>query len=344
MKQSVLLLPVQINAYRPQMVPNSVDLSSTDAADMIIPQSEVSGTGVHIRVNGDSENTNLVKVTFSCPPLASMTGLTAAVQVSSTSLMVWSSSNKGTAIIGSNNQGNLTLDGSGNATIWVEALAAGGNDLTFPIMSGSTQIGVSGSLHFVNYDSFVVAFSGETAFGGTARTQGIFTIVQRLYLEGYNVGYYDVHGVDNGTGQPAYSEISNQANKCSVNSLGVFGYSHGGGQTYITCNLLSGALGICSIKFTGYVDAIAHTGPFNGTANFFAETRFPPGSAYHWNYYQRKDSLLCGNSVSGAAVNLNVTTTSWGSSLVHAGANAIVAKPQVQTDLQSAVESHVPKY
>ena len=111
------------------MVPNSVDLSSTNPAQMIIPQSEVSGTGVHIRVNGDNENTNLVKVTFSCPALATMSNLTAAVQVSSTNLQVWTTNQKGAAIIGSSNQGNLTLDGSGNATIWVEAPTSGTNTL-----------------------------------------------------------------------------------------------------------------------------------------------------------------------------------------------------------------------
>ena len=47
----------------------------------------------------------------------------------------------------------------------MEALAAGGNDLTFPIMSGSTQIGVSGSLHS---DGFLVKnwnFSGSGTSG-----------------------------------------------------------------------------------------------------------------------------------------------------------------------------------
>jgi hypothetical protein len=55
-----MLLPVQISAYRPQMVPNSVDLTPTNTSQLIVPPSEVSSQGVHIRVNGHNENSNLL--------------------------------------------------------------------------------------------------------------------------------------------------------------------------------------------------------------------------------------------------------------------------------------------
>jgi hypothetical protein len=346
---AMLLLPVQINAYRPQMVPNSVDLSSTDPTQMIIPQSEVSGTGVHIRVNGDSENTNLVKVTYSSPALKTMTGLSAAVQASSSNLVVWSSSNKGTCITSSNNQGNLTLDGSGNATIWVEATASGTNTLNFLIVSGTSTIGTSGSLNFVNYDSFTQSFSGETFGTQDPKTNGMFPVAQKLYLEGYNIAYYDVHTISSTSGQPAYGELSNQIQNGFVKSVGLFGHSHGGGETYNICSLLSsagGTLGTFNIKFSGYVDAIQHVSWALGDAthNPWAETQYPPGSAYLWNYYETKNPIPHGVAIPGAAVNLNVNTTSWGSSLVHAGSNGIAASPKVQADLQSTVESNVPKY
>jgi hypothetical protein len=352
-QHALLLVPVQINAYRPQMVPGTVDLSSTDPKQMIIPQSEVSGTGVHIRVNGDSENTNLVKVTFSSPALKTMTGLTAGVQTSSANLVVWSSSNKGTCVTSNNNQGTLTLDGSGNATIWVEATAAGGNDLTFPIMSGNTTIGTSGSLHFVNYDSFTEAFSGETnGVSGAAAAQGTFKVAQKLYLEGYNIAYYDVYFVDPVTGDPAYTELGNEIQLGSVKSVGVFGYSHGGGETYNICSLVNGArgtLGSFNIPFAGYIDAIQHvsSGAFDATHNPFAETRYAPGSAFLWNYYERNTFWLRGNAVPGAGINLNVNTTSWGAALTHYsynGSTAIPDSPQVQAALKSEIETDVPKY
>jgi hypothetical protein len=331
------------------MVPNSVDLSSTDPTQMIIPQSEVSGTGVHIRVNGDSENTNLVKVTYSSPALKTMTGLSAAVQASSSNLVVWSSSNKGTCITSSNNQGNLTLDGSGNATIWVEATASGTNTLNFLIVSGTSTIGTSGSLNFVNYDSFTQSFSGETFGTQDPKTNGMFPVAQKLYLEGYNIAYYDVHTISSTSGQPAYGELSNQIQNGFVKSVGLFGHSHGGGETYNICSLLSsagGTLGTFNIKFSGYVDAIQHVSWALGDAthNPWAETQYPPGSAYLWNYYETKNPIPHGVAIPGAAVNLNVNTTSWGSSLVHAGSNGIAASPKVQADLQSTVESNVPKY
>jgi hypothetical protein len=224
------------------MVRSSIDLSSTNATQMIIPQAEVSGTGVHIRVNGDNENANLVEVTFSCPAIATMSGFTIAVSSSTSNLNVWSSNQKGTAILNGAGRGNLTLDGSGNATVWVEALAQGGNDLNFLFQSGgTTSSGTAGTLHFVNYDSFTEDFSGETFNGGAAAAQAesTFNVAQKLYLEGYNIAYYDVHTINTSTGQPAYGELKNQIQKSSVKSVGVFGYSHGGGQTYSICSYLN---------------------------------------------------------------------------------------------------------
>jgi hypothetical protein len=343
------LLPVQLNAYRPQMAPNSVDISSTDPTQNIIPQSEVSGTGVHIRVNGDNENTNLVEVTYSCPPLVTMTHLSAAVQVSSTNLQVWTTSTKGSAIIGSNNQGNLTLDGSGNATIWVEATASGTNVLNFLIVSGTTTIGTSSSLNFVNYDSYIDSYSGETAYGGTAKTQQIFNTAQKLYLEGYNIGYYDAHTINATTGSPAYDELKNQIKTGFVTKTALFGYSHGAGATYSACTYLSrdaATLGTFTIYFTGYVDAIEYSGVTDRTA----ETHAPLGSHYAWNYYEDKAWFIHGAPVPGTIPppnGLDVNSTSWGANLVHFSHGSSVGiedSSTVEDDLKKAVESNVPKY
>lgn len=63
------------------------------------------------------------------------------------------------------------------------------------------------------------------------------------------------------------------------------------------------------LQYTAYIDGIRHN-------SISAETRLPPGTAYHDNFYQRKDMLLKGNSVAGAT-NINVTQTTWGRQLVH---------------------------
>jgi len=353
---AVVLVPAAINAYRPQMVLNSVDLSSTNPAQMIIPQSEVSGSGVHIRVNGDNENANLVEVTFSCPALATMINFTAAIQVSSTNrLQVWTTNQKGSAILNANGQGNLTLDGSGNATIWVEALDQGANDLNFVLVSGATTTGTMGSLHFVNYDSFTEVFSGETFTGGTAGTaaaqaQGTFNVAQTLYLKGYNIAYYNVNTVSDSTGQPAYGELLNEIQNGFVMNVGVCGYSHGGGETYNICSMLSdaeGTFGFFNVTFAGYIDAIEHSGSIkNGALNFHAENLCPPGVGYMWNYYEWKDRLH-GNPIPGGNPipdGLNVNTKPWGNSLVHRGPNSIAGSPTVQVNLESAIEIYVPQY
>ncbi len=350
----VLLLPVQINAYRPQMVPSSVDLTPTDPTKLIIPQSEIQSSGVHIRVNVDNDVdangnfTNLVKVTFSSPAIAAMSNVHVAVQSGGSNLWVYSDAQASSSIAIGGSQGNLTLDANGNATIWVEARAQGGNDLTFLLTSGTTTIGTLGKLHFVNYDSFVEAFSGET-FGtpgaaSSGSNQGVFNVAQNLYLEGYNVAYYDVHTISSSTSQPAFGEISDQISSGFVTSVGIFGYSHGGGETYNTCNLLAGTT--ATISFVGYIDAIQFAPP-NPTIDTSSQTTYPPGAAFMWNYYETNDTFLHSGPVTGANLNLNVNTTAWGTNLYHStrsGHTGIAASPNVQANLQSAIESHVSKY
>ena len=51
-------------------------------------------------------------------------------------------------------------------------------------------------------------------------------------------------------------------------------------------------------------------------AKALTEQRLPPVTQFHDNIFQRKDWLLKGNTIVGAN-NLNVTNTTWGSSLVH---------------------------
>jgi len=92
--------------------------------------------------------------------------------------------------------------------------------------------------------------------------------------------------------------------------------------------------------------AISKDGTEKSFLDAVASNGMPP---IHPNAYET-NSHLHGNPISGAYPlpnGLNVNTESWGTSLVHAGSvgsNGIAASPQVQADLKSAIESHVPKY
>ena len=71
-----------------------------------------------------------------------------------------------------------------------------------------------------------------------------------------------------------------------------------------------------------------------------SETRLPPGTAYHVNYYQRNDAFIRGNSVPGANVDINVTSTPWGSGLVHGG---IDDHPNVRDGVLQPLLVRVPR-
>ena len=92
----------------------------------------------------------------------------------------------------------------------------------------------------------------------------------------------------------------------------IFGYSWGGGATYeLSVGLKNNTAiaGQYQLQYTAYVDGIRHN-------LLSAERRLPVNTKYHDNFYQRKDWLLRGDSVTGAN-NVNVTNTTWGKNLVH---------------------------
>ena len=141
---------------------------------------------------------------------------------------------------------------------------------------------------------------------GQAQANGVYEISEKLYLSGYNIGYYDEDIVANNGDGTAYDEASQQVKTCFVKELGIFGHSHGGGSTHDLSKKLDddrGGIGQFTIPFTGYIDAIDQRFPFIN-----AETRFPPSAGHLLNYYQR-DSALDGFSVVGAD---NHNVTHWG--------------------------------
>ena len=108
----------------------------------------------------------------------------------------------------------------------------------------------------------------------------------------------------------------------------------GAGATYDLSKALNANSQIKSagyrLAYTAYIDAITHYW-------IGAETRRPVGTAAHDNYFQRRDWLLKGNSVSQAN-NVNVSNASWGKNLRH---TSIDDNATVQAQLASGVGAHV---
>ena len=82
-----------------------------------------------------------------------------------------------------------------------------------------------------------------------------------------------------------YNEVVSAVQHRNVNQVTIYGYSHGGGSTFVLANLLNnnrGAIGAFTIPFTAYIDAVEDDDLWDSQQ----EHRRPPSSGFHITYYQ----------------------------------------------------------
>lgn len=207
---------------------------------------------------------------------------------------------------------------SAGQQLWVEYTSQThtiGDSAALTLTAIENSVPATDTVVFHSFQSIVVAIGGNTqnpANFGDPRL-GIFTVGGTLYQQGYDVHLF-AHGQVSSSGQgAARNEVATGVVSRNVNYVAILGYSWGAGATYELAAGLSAdpqLIGQYELKYTAYVDGIRHD------SFFTAERRKPVATQYHDNIYQRRDWLLKGDSVTGAN-NLNVTTTSWGKSLVH---------------------------
>jgi hypothetical protein len=134
---------------------------------------------------------------------------------------------------------------------------------------------------------------------------------------GYDAHMYRESLVADGEGV-VYEEVVSAIEERGVTEVAIFGYSQGGGATWVLADSLMRNApqinGTFTIPYTAYIDAVQHTGPD-------PETRRPPGSNYHANYWQPHPTGVLGlhgaPTVPAADYPLNVRTTPWGATLDH---------------------------
>src|SRR5262249_34282686 len=138
----------------------------------------------------------------------------------------------------------------------------------------------------------------------------------------------------------AYNEIVAAVQKRAISHLAIYGYSHGGGSTTDLAQRLDAnraSIGAFTLDFTAYIDGIQN----DSDIDIDPETALPPSTRYHANYYEHPGwgfLQLCGAPVPGADLNVNVTTTPWGSSLTHF---TIDDAPQVLQGVLDLLVAHV---
>jgi hypothetical protein len=178
------------------------------------------------------------------------------------------------------------------------------------------------TLKFHSFQSIVIGFSGETAgsFLGNMPylEQPTYDIAVDFYNRGYDAYYYDVFWHSPTGAQPpglagrAVDDVLAAIRYRGVTHVGSFGWSHGGGATYLLMqtlnklkdlNLLKEAF---TVDATAYIDAVRYDA-FSGTFNPFPEPRKPVLTSAHANWYQTNITPFQGTSVTGSDIDVDFT-------------------------------------
>ena len=319
------ILSVGLTAHRP-----TTELSAygNPFQKREIPDDQEEDPGVGIRMNGDDDDENgtddkydtsvngendLIEVTLNVGPARAPSGIEYVLKRNNDNILVWEDQTKGTEILGWFTDEKVVTFSSETKTVWVECVDAGRCDLELIARATADSSTVcSDKLFFDSFSSVVIALGGfgQNPTDPADPNAGMFNAAIDLYEEGYDVHMYDEDEVAAGGHGAPYEEVIESFFARGVIYVAVYGYSRGGGATHD----LSDALHNSGIdpEFTGYCDAIE-----SGIIAHDAETRRPPGSGLHVNYYQRHEGGvldLLGDATVGIQpgdIQVNATAAGW---------------------------------
>jgi subtilisin-like proprotein convertase family protein len=338
---------IDMVAYRPQSETYNYPLQRRAVLDV---DEQTIGAGV--RINGDDDNgdgladrdgaevageNDLIEVELRFDLAATPVGSHYVLKRSNGSLRVWASSSKGQAILDALDE--VTIEGvTAVQSVWVESPEGGEADLTFELRDTETlAILASDQVHFYSFSSLVVGLHGEFQFPTDpvfGPNEGISELAVALHKEGYDSHMYVENNVASDGSGAVYDEIVNAVQNRGVTSVALYGFSHGGGSLYDLTERLQAnqaSIGDFEIVFTAYIDAIEN----DSDVDLDSETRLPLGTQYHVNYYQQWGFIPpWGNSVAGADINVNVTSTGWGWLLFHI---SITTAPEVKAGVYDSL-------
>lgn len=221
-------------------------------------------------------------------------------------IRIWNSRTMQNAILddtAENNETEIQLTKNSPTTFWVEKTKEGNS--TISLISRVDEVDtLIDALTFKPFSSIVVVLGGEdqNPSDPADSNHGVFDLAIQLYKRGYDVHMYNEDVVDSKGEGEAYNEIVNAIKERKVTNIAIIGYSHGGGSTHDLAEELVNtrqSIGLFNIAFTAYIDAIQNSAFYDMTA----ETRFPPGSLYHLNFFHTGDHILEGGFVQGASYN-----------------------------------------
>ncbi|MFQ5768187.1 MAG: hypothetical protein ACE5ID_09425 [Acidobacteriota bacterium] len=305
-----------------------------------VPDSEEASPGAGIRVNGDDDNGNgladrddigvtgendLVEMTLSVEPASPPPGFEYVLSRSGPGIRVWNEPTKNTELIPAGASSVLTFS-STTRTVWVEDPSGGTADLSLMVRTtpGGSLV-ASDLVHFHSLASIIIALGGEGQVPADPPLEpanhGTFALAISLYQLGYDVHMYDEDAVSLTGAGAAFNEVASAIRTRTVENVVIYGYSHGGGSANDLARRLDSnrsSIGTFSIVYTAYMDAIDNRSDLDTSA----EKELPPSTQFHDNYYETVCPVvvffpLCGQSLPGADLNLDINTTTWGAGLDH---------------------------
>lgn len=294
-----------LTAYRPQHGTGYHPFART-AVPEAFEEHRALGPGIRVNRAGERDlvvEDDLIELVVT----RSSVDATLALERSDTSLSVWTTRRKlpQTEVVFTNNRSTPLAFGEAHLiTLWVEWT---GVAPAFPTLSllalESDVVDIDDRIVFHAFTGLVVALGGEGQEPDypVPIDDGTYRVATTLYERGWDVLMRNEDEVDSQGGGLVYDEVVNAIQNRYVLELAVFGYSHGGGSTYDLCERLAGTaqLNRFSVSFTAYIDGIK-----NGSSNALEkllerlgvdlnndpETRRPPASDFHLNFYQNGSS------------------------------------------------------
>jgi len=344
---------VDMIAYRPQ--------SETYGAPLLrrrVPEAEEQGPGAGIRINGDDDDADstpdgidpsvagendLIEVEWVVGQVPAPPGYEYVIRRSNSSIKVWSSASKGTAILDGSNE-SIVSPGATTGSVWVENPSGGSASLVFEARAISDlSVASSDQIDFFPFTSLVIGLHGEFQFPTDppfGPNEGVSVLAVALHEEAYDSHMYVENDVAADGSGAVYDEIVSAVQDRGVTSIAFYSFSHGGGSIYDLSERLDAnkaTIGTFDILFTAYIDGIENDSDFD----LDPEVRLPVSTAYHVNYYQSFGIIPpWGSSVPGADVDVNVTGTLWGFLLVHI---SITNSGIVQAGIHDPLVARVPR-
>ncbi|MEE3327277.1 MAG: proprotein convertase P-domain-containing protein [Myxococcota bacterium] len=344
---------VDMVAYRPQSEAYDAPLQRR-----AVLEADENGIGAGVRINGDdddgdgvpdrengevSSENDLIEVELRFDETPASAGTEYVLRRSSDHVRVWSTQTKGQPILDVEDEAVLE-PASSVESVWVESPEGGEADLTFELRDSQTlEILASDEVHFFSFTSLTIGLHGEFQFPTDpvyGPNEGISYLAVDLHEEGYDSHMYDEDDVAADGSGPVYDEIVDAVQSRGVTSVALYGFSHGAGSIYDLSERLQlnqASIGDFDILFTAYIDGIEN----DSDVDLDSEIRLPLGTQYHVNYYQQWGFIPpWGDSVAGADVDVNVTSTGWGSFLWHI---TITNSSEVQSGIFDPILLRVPR-